>query len=82
MRKQKTSETSTLYAIGDSISRRGFDKSIKQKVIITGIVDSIEITKHKNPFLDKCYHIIWNNGTCGWWSESSLARAEAKKCYY
>lgn len=74
MKKRKTAKENLthLYNVGDIIRRYSYQKNIKRKVVITGFIDCVEITRHKNPFLDKCYHIVWSNGTQGWWCEKTL----------
>ena len=63
------------HNVGSMFKRYKYDKSQQRQVLVSGIVDSIEITKHKNPFNDRCYHVCWSDGTKGWWSLESLKNA-------
>lgn len=71
-RKKTKEDISTIYNVGDVVKRYVYRKDVKKRVVITGFVDCIKITKHKNPLIDKCYHIVWDNDTQGWWSEETL----------
>lgn len=72
-KKKETKEKNCLpYNVGDVIKRYCYRKDLKRKIVVTGFVDQVQVTKHKNPFLDKCYHIVWNNNTQGWWSQKTL----------